>query len=409
MASERRHHAERDLVDNREAGTPVVANMGAIIESAAEVNGLGMMQVESTLLFDFQEHERASVAEYLKHHSFYTDLARVVARILEQCLKKHQIKVHPVQYRAKDANSFGRKAAIPSEIDPTRPKYDRPIRQITDLAGIRIITQLLGSLPEIDKLLHSEFDILEQSDKGRELIEKERFGYQSIHYLAQIKPERGRLAEYESYQGAVVEIQVRTILQHAWAEIEHDIQYKSSTAIPEEIRRRFMALAGMLEIADREFQAIQGADKQVTDTAREMVDRGELSGVEITPLSLKQFLDKKLGADGRISDWAYDWDTRLLKALGFTNLKQIETAIAPYDDNQISVLTFGNRQGQLTRLELILLAALGERHIERHPWKTSDWFALRYSSYLERLIDRGIKTSIYDPLAPEGRTFSGST
>src|SRR5271165_646099 len=271
---------------------------------------------------DFQEHERAGVAEYLKHQAFYADLASVVARILEECLKTNHIKIHSVQHRAKDATSFGHKAAIPSELDPTRPKYDQPIQQITDLAGIRIITQVLGTLPEIDKLLHSEFDVLEQSDKGEELIEKERFGYQSIHYLARISPERARLAEYERYHGAVAEIQVRTLLQHAWAEIEHDIQYKSPTAIPKEIRRRFMALAGMLEVADREFQAIQGADKQIVDTAREMVDRGDLAGVEITPLSLKQFLDKKLGPDGRISDWAYNWDANLLKTLGFSDLKQ---------------------------------------------------------------------------------------
>jgi hypothetical protein len=85
--------------------------------------------------FDFQEHERAAVAEYLKHQPFYADLASVVSRIIEECLKKRQIKIHSVQHRSKDASSVGRKAAIPSEKDPNRPKYDRPIEQITDLAG----------------------------------------------------------------------------------------------------------------------------------------------------------------------------------------------------------------------------------------------------------------------------------
>ena len=89
---------------------------------------------------------------------------------------------------------------------------------------------------------------------------------------------------------------MRTILQHAWAEIEHDIQYKSSHAIPTEIRRRFMALAGMFEIADREFQAIQTADQELEGQATQSVQRGELGGVEITPNSLKLFLDKKLGS-----------------------------------------------------------------------------------------------------------------
>jgi putative GTP pyrophosphokinase len=170
-----------------------------------------------------------------------------------------------------------------------------------------------------------------------------------------------------------------------------------------------MALAGMLEIADREFQAIQCADKEIIDTAREKVASGDLIGVEITPLSLKQFLDKKLGPDARISEWAYDWETRLVKTLGFTDLKQIETAIAKYDDNQLSIAAYGNRQGQRTRFELALLAALGERFIDRHPWRTTEWFAPRYREFLKRFLDNGIGTSTYDPadyarISPTGRS-----
>jgi putative GTP pyrophosphokinase len=87
--------------------------------------------------FDFQEHERVAVAEYLKRQSHYADLASVISRIVEECLKKREIKIHSVQHRAKDANSLGRKATIPSELDPNRPKYDRPLEQITDLAGVK--------------------------------------------------------------------------------------------------------------------------------------------------------------------------------------------------------------------------------------------------------------------------------
>jgi len=92
--------------------------------------------------------------------------------------------------------------------------------------------------------------------------------------------------------------------------------------------------------------------------------------------------------------------------LGFSDLNQIETAIAPYDDSQVSALAFGNRQGQLTRLELMLLAALGERFIDRHPWKTSEWFAPRQREYLKRFNEDGIRTSIYDPIiSAEGRAL----
>lgn len=349
--------------------------------------------------FDFKRHEQEAVSEYLKHQSFYGSLSGVVARIIEECLKKRQIKVHSVPYRPKDPESFGRKATTPLDSDPSQPKYPIPLREISDLAGVRVIAYLPGTLPEIDKLLEDEFDIVERSDKSEELFAEDKFGYQSIHYLVRIKKERTQLAEYEPFADAIVEVQVRTILQHAWAEIEHDIQYKSTTTIPSEIHRRFMALAGMLEIADREFQAIQDADRQQTDTRRELVNRGELEGVEITPQSLKQFLDRRLGGDGRISDWNYDWMTRLVKGLGFKDLKQIETAIKGYDDNALSTIAWGGRQGQTTRFELMLLAALGERFVERHPWMGEEWFGPKRREFLTKFAEKKIPTAIFDPLA----------
>jgi len=344
-------------------------------------------------------HAQAAVTAYLRVHPFYANLADVTARILQECLRKRGIKVHSVQNRAKDPSSLGRKAAIPSDIDPNVPKYLEPLKDITDLAGVRVITHFPGTLADVDRLITEEFDVMEKSNKGLMLIEEERFGYQSIHYLLRMKGERTHLAEYEHFADAIVEMQVRTILQHAWAEIEHDIQYKSLKTIPSEIRRRFMALAGMLEIADREFQAIQDADRELEDHAKAMVQHGNLSGVEITPNSLKFFLDKRLGPDGRISTWSYNWTAGLLKRLGFQDLKQVETAIAPYDDNHLSLVAEVARQGQTTRFELMLLAALGERFIERHPWRDA-WFFERRKNLLKKFVDAGITISRYDPEPP---------
>ena len=157
-----------------------------------------------------------------------------------------------------------------------------------------------------------------------------------------------------------------------------------------------MALAGMLEIADREFQAIQNADKELEDHAKTMVQHGNLSGIEITPNALKFFLDKRLGPDGRISSWSYDFTARLLRNLGFHDLKQVESAIAPYNDDQLSSVAQGSRQGQTSRFELMLLAALGERFFERHPWK-DPWFVDTWRSYLTKFQEKGIPISNYDP------------
>src|SRR5205085_6657438 len=56
--------------------------------------------------------------------------------------------------------------------------------------------------------------------------------------------------------GLKVEIQTRSILQHAWAEIEHDIGYKRASGLPSAFQRRFSRLAGLLEMADQEFVSI---------------------------------------------------------------------------------------------------------------------------------------------------------
>jgi len=353
--------------------------------------------IQTPAPFDFAGHAQRAAAEYLKRQAFYRDLAFAVSRILEECLQARDIKVQTVQHRAKSAASLTEKAATPSEDNPNAPRYSDPLRQITDLAGVRIITYFPATLDEIDALLASEFEIVERSDKSEALLAEEKFGYQSVHYLVRLRAERASLAEYKRHAGVIVEVQVRTVLQHAWAEIEHDIQYKSANAIPVEIRRRFMALAGMLEIADREFQAIGDANRALESHAEERLEQGDAAGLEITPNSLKLFLNNRLGPDGRISDWTYDWTTRLLKQLGFRDLKQVETAVAQYDDNQLSQIAEGNRQGQTTRFELMLLAAMGEPFIQRNRLSQYDWFQSRQREHLKKMRDAGIPTATYDP------------
>lgn len=348
--------------------------------------------------FDFARHEQKSVAAYLQVEQFYKDLASVTARIISECLKHAEISVHSVDFRAKEPASLGRKAAIPSESNPNIPKYKKPLEEITDLAGVRVITYFPSTLDVVDIVIRSEFDVIEFSNKGEILIVQDKFGYQSIHYLVKINSKREGLSEYQRYKGKIVEIQVRTILQHAWAEIEHDIQYKSSFSIPKEIRRRFHALAGMLEIADREFQSIQEVDKSLSDQADTNVQSGNLEFVEITPKSLNAYLDRRLGPDGRMTDWSYDWTTRLLKRLGFTSLDQVEDAISEYDDRELSYLAEGSQVGQINRFEAMLLAALGDKYLERHSWASEPWFRSRRERVLNKFTAQGIPVGTYDPI-----------
>lgn len=211
------------------------------------------------------------------------------------------------------------------------------------------------------------------------------------------KPNRTALPEYARYRGLVGEIQLRTVLQHAWAEIEHDIQYKSVETIPAPVRRRFMALAGPLEIADREFQAVQLEDETLRLQARTSVQEGRLEQVEITGDALKAYLDKTLGADWRIAKWSYEYMARLLRRLGFSNFQQIADCLAPYNDDSLSRLLHGTRQGQLTRFEDMLLAAMGDRFIERHHLYSEAWYRDMLQRRLDKIRALQVPSGQYDP------------
>ena len=192
-------------------------------------------------------------------------------------------------------------------------------------------------------------------------------------------------------------------MQHAWAEIEHDIQYKAVAAVPERIRRRFTALAGLIEIADREFQAIASEDLAIKAQAQIDIDSGQLDQVEITRDSLKKYIDKKYGPDGRMREWSYDWAVRLPRSLGFANLAEVDECISGYNDDTISRALVGSRQGQLTRFEYVLLASMGYYYGMAHPWSAQpandDWYVRTCLKMLGALREQGVDTGSYKPSA----------
>lgn len=368
------------------ASTP--AELGEIPD--ALVDGSGAADEQE---FNFDTHRQQALEAYQTVRQQYQDCAEAGDSVLKAALEAANIRVHTLESRAKDPESFARKASLPSEDDPTKPKYDDPLRQITDLAGVRVIAFLLADVEKVNAQVEGQFDVIGKINKSALLIEQEKLGYHSVHFLVRFTPQRLALPEYARHRDLVIEIQVRTVLQHAWAEIEHDIQYKAIETIPTVIRRRFMALAGLLEIGDREFQAVSDEDQRVRIAALRDVELGDLAAVEITQEALKAYLDRKLGPDGRMTQFSYEWTARILRRLGFSNLQQLDDAIDGYNDDRISRLLHRNRQGQLSRLEDVLLASLGEEFIERHPWSNGEngaaWRQI-FAGWLARLRDAGL-------------------
>ena len=323
--------------------------------------------------FDFDKHKQNAIEHYRIQRPKHATFASIVRDILRNSIPS-TIKIATIEARAKSLESLGKKAITPRRDNPLVPKYADPLKEIEDISAARVITFFLKDVQKVDKIIKREFDVLERLDKADILLQSGLVGYQSVHYIVQLGANRTSLPEYTSYNGLKSEIQLRTVLQHAWAEIEHDIQYKTKEDVPPEIRQRFANLAGLLAIADREFQSVNDEEERIRRKTEASVQKGQLGKLKITAESLKIYADATLGEDGRISRWSYDWFARILRRLGFTELGRLDQAIRGYDGDRLSRAIHGSRQGQLSRLEDMLLVAMGEEFIERHPWREGEWF-----------------------------------
>lgn len=231
------------------------------------------------------------VKEYEVERDKYQSFARTVDNLLVRLLASEGITVHSVGHRCKTVNSLRGKVE--------KKRSYETLSQITDLAGVRLITHYEDDVHKIAKVIESEFviDEVNSIDKGKAL-DPEKFGYLSLHYVASLSGGRAALKEYSAFRGMKVEIQVRSILQHTWAEIEHDTGYKSSIEIPKHIRRRFSRLAGLLELADQEFIGIRDALVAYSDTVAVEVEKpvGAVGGapaheVSLDKISLERFIE----------------------------------------------------------------------------------------------------------------------
>jgi ppGpp synthetase/RelA/SpoT-type nucleotidyltranferase len=213
------------------------------------------------------------------------DLADYVTGFLRDIFKQTTLNIHAINGRVKSRSSLQRKIARPD-------REFKDISQIHDVVGVRVITYLNEDVDRVAQIVEKEFKVQwEHSSDKRSDGDPERFGYKSLHYVAELKKARLRLPEFKRYQGFVFEIQIRSIIQHAWAEIEHDLGYKSNLAVPKTVRRKFSRLSALLELADEEFTAVarevHAYQRQVTkDLKNEKSDSTRSLPIDVTSLQV---------------------------------------------------------------------------------------------------------------------------
>jgi putative GTP pyrophosphokinase len=139
----------------------------------------------------------------------------------------------------------------------------KAILPITDILAIRIICPFIGDLSKVEQALSSSFRIVEVERKGAERSFKE-FGYQSTHLLLALPDDL--VSRVGFVDPPVCEIQIRTILQDAWAEVEHELVYKAEfTPFDEPMKRKLAALNANLTLSDMLFQEIRDYQHQLTN------------------------------------------------------------------------------------------------------------------------------------------------
>jgi ppGpp synthetase/RelA/SpoT-type nucleotidyltranferase len=138
----------------------------------------------------------------------------------------------------------------------TRKEYDDPIGEVTDLAGVRVVYLYKSARHAIEKIIESEFDIIEKVDKVEEQ-EADRFGLRCASLRSSSWAQIMREPRYDDLKKLVCEIQVRTVLQDAWAIIDHHLSYKQESDVPKILRRKLNSLAGLVETAHDQFDQVR--------------------------------------------------------------------------------------------------------------------------------------------------------
>lgn len=205
------------------------------------------------------------LGKYDEVKDLYETFTLKMASLIREILSGHNINIHSVTSRTKDRKSLAKKL---NKLDASYASLE----EVTDVSAIRITTYFEDDVDRVVEILISEFSIDEKNSVDKRLLlDPDRFGYLSTHHVASLSTGRCTYTEYRRFANLKFEIQTRSILQHAWAEIEHDLGYKSILEVPKEIRRRFSRLSGLLELADSEFIEIRNQLGKYNDTVLEHI------------------------------------------------------------------------------------------------------------------------------------------
>jgi ppGpp synthetase/RelA/SpoT-type nucleotidyltranferase len=304
------------------------------------------------------EVDRA-IARYAAGHPALEAAVEGFVALVTGILDEAGINYLSVTGRAKSVESFAAKAHRRRD---GRLVHPDPLNEINDQVGVRVITYVQSDVLAVAELLADQLTVLDDRDMGQETAREGRFGYASRHLL--VSRDTGEHPAYDPLECASV--QLRTVLQHAWAEFEHDIRYKG-TVPPEhvpDLDRRFTLAAGLLELADREFSTIR--DKLQAGMGGQTTPQDE-SDPRIGAQELATFLAGRYASAGWSRTEHYAWVSGLLLELGITSLDELSATLRDIDSPSVTErMGYRYPAGAVRRLDDDLLARFGPTYVRLH-------------------------------------------
>ncbi|WP_373400072.1 hypothetical protein V8V91_10910 [Algoriphagus halophilus] len=213
--------------------------------------------------------------KYKDHYRLYHEYAEALLDdINNKVLKYERLNIQLVTGRLKDPTSLSLKIA--SDL-----KYES-LNDVTDLVGLRVVTTYEDEIPFIIKQFEEAFEIDEKNTNTNAAKSESEFGYASFHIVISNAKIESFKSHEKRFADLKAEIQVRTILQHAWAEISHKIDYKAKDKPGTVYRRKLFRVAALLELADQEFGTIR---EEIIKSQKELVPR-KVNRISDTPINI---------------------------------------------------------------------------------------------------------------------------
>ena len=225
--------------------------------------------------------DRMIMDEYRTQKDDFIRLGETVHTMLRSMTKDAGIPVMSIEHRIKDEKSLEGKLYRKGD------GY-QSLDDLTDILGARIICYFNDDVDKIGHLVEQTFVIdWDKSSDKRALMKADSFGYLSLHYICSV-PQGGDCPEEMCHKR--FEIQIRTMLQHAWSDINHDLGYKSQFGVPRAVTREFARLAGLLEIADNEFVRVRDDMNRYTEETKRKIIENDADDVLIDMISLDEYM-----------------------------------------------------------------------------------------------------------------------